>query len=101
MNISQIQSQLAFNRRAITRLHCNIECLKDFLKNYNAFPAEERLYVKGIQRSSKEIARLVVLQKALKKDLNYQIKENNIYNEYLKYADRWASCIVSDSDEKE
>lgn len=75
MNISNIQSQLAVNRAILNMLHKDVESDKGSRK---LFSSKERLdlasfYHKEVIRTKKQIAKLVVLQKALKKDLSREI----------------------------
>jgi len=84
MDIPQIQSQLAINRCNINRLHNYIASVKCELTpedvHYSLLPMRS----KYIRTYSKKIAQLVVLQKALKKDISQQIKAERLYRDAVK-----------------
>jgi len=79
MDIPQIQSQLAINKNNINRLHNYISLIKQELKC--DFLNSDYVYncVTAIRIYSKKIAQLVVLQKALKKDISRLIYAGRLY----------------------
>lgn len=86
MNISNIQSQLAYNRHILAVLHGQLQHEKQERTHFsrNGLPDLAEAYQKEIVKTRKIIAKLVVLQKALKKDmataLEYQKVAKNIDN---------------------
>jgi len=84
MDIPQIQSQLAINRRNINRLHTYIATIKWELKTEDVHRSLLPMRSRYIRTCTKKIAQLVVLQKALKKDISQQIKAERLYRDAVK-----------------
>lgn len=75
MNTSLIQSQLAMNRALLNHLHSAVKSDKNN-RGFFSFSGNmdtAYLYHKEVVKAKKYIAKLVVLQKALKKDLSREI----------------------------
>jgi hypothetical protein len=82
MNQQQLQSQIALNRNLINILHDHVYTFKQWRQT--AHKDNDEVYAdnlsKSISKLSSSIAKYVVLQKALKKQLAQNIRLDNDYN---------------------
>lgn len=82
MNISEITSQIAINRQHINNLHDMEEfyTLSRTNCSRNGMPLQAEFHDKHVMKAKKKIARLVVLQKSLKQELQYTYEHMRLIN---------------------
>lgn len=86
MRIEELQSQIARNKAVINELHLAFSCrqtdLRDLIFQHDGFEDDDKRF---LAKKRKDIAKYVILQKALKRDMVEQIRTERVLRSMDKY----------------